>query len=246
MLGLFDIALIVVAIGLGLYILNKIAFKRIWDALSAWMGKGARAAWAADPVAVYKDKLEKITEELRSAVSVLEGHMGLIKQLRRRIDINEEQRNLIDARIKKCIDKDPKKAEQYAVELVKTDGALVDLKSRLSTTEDAYKQQSEKICKLKDKIVSYREKAGELESDLELSKAEAELTKMTQKFDATSLDFNDLGEIEDEIKNQIDKNRSKADVAKDLRGTDPKEEDEQEEKSAKVAAVLEKYKTKGV
>lgn len=240
-IGILDIVLLIGGIVLFLFVLNKGAWGKLWAAMSALFGKGAKAVWAADPVAVYRDRLEKITEEIRKAVFVMEGQSALIKQLRRKLETSQQQYDKVDARIKQYIDTDRPRAERYAVDLVKYEEAVKDTKEKIHAAEKSYQKQTETIKKLKEQVVDYRERAGELQSDLELSKAEAELTTLSQRFDATSLEFSDLGEIESEIRNQIDKNRSRSDVSADTTAPDLNVEDDKLDKAAKAKSVLDRY-----
>lgn len=227
-------------------LVNKTAMKKIQAAFSAMLGKSADKAIELDPVAVYRDRVEKSAEELRKAVLLLESHSSLIRQLKRSLDADKDEQSIIEGRIKKFLEEgNAEKANEYAERLVTLEEKVEHLKQRLASAENTYKQQTVKIKDLKEKIVGFKEKAGRLKSDLQTSKAEAEISTLTQKFDSNSMGFDDLNEIENVIQNQIDLNESKATVAQDLYTPDLKTEIMNENRSRKAADVLERFKNKG-
>ncbi len=76
-----------------------------------------------------------------------------------------------------------------------------------------------------------------------MSRADAELAKLSEKFNVRSSSLDGLGEVEDEIQRQIDTNRGKAQVARDLSSDGIAEIEEQERLQKQEAAeVLEKMK----
>ncbi len=199
------------------FLLNKNAMGKFKTALSAFLGKGADSALNLDPIAVYREKIEQSAEELRGAVGLLENHAALIKQLKRKLEDTYGEHSLVENRVKKYMNAgDVAKAEEYALAAVKLYETLTHTKERLDATVKTYDAQTAKIKVLKDKIVEYKQKAGNMASDLEISKAEAEISTLAQKFDSSSLGFDDLKEVENAIQKQIDKNESKATVAQDL------------------------------
>ena len=226
-------------------LINKSAMKKIQSAFSALLGKGADKAIEIDPVAVYRDRVEKSAEELRKAVLLLESHSSLIRQLKRNLEADKGEHDIIESRIKKYLEEsNTDKANEYAERLVTLEEKIEHLKQRLESAETTYKQQTIKIKDLKEKIVGFKEKAGRLKSDLQTSKAEAEISMLTQKFDSNSMGFDDLKEIENVIQDQIDKNESKATVAQDLYTPDLKTEIMNETRMKKAADVLERLKIK--
>lgn len=240
---IFDLVLFVVVLLVFLYLLNHSAFSNLWTAASAWFGKGSKAALAADPIAVYQQKLDHYAQEMRTATTILEGMLTHLKQLRRQLDSAQENRNRVDARIKQYITTDRPRAEEYAVDLVKYDDIIKDTQVKVVNAEKSYRQQSEKIKHLKDAIIKHRERARDLKSDLELSKSAADIEALNQRLTAFTLE-DGLGDIESEIKNQIDNNNSKVEVAAETTVTDIRAEDDARDRAAKVKDVLSQYEVK--
>ena len=238
---MFNIIMCVILLVLAGCILNKPAMKKFKSFFSAMLGKGADKALEVDPVAVYRDRIEKAAEELRGAVNLLESHSALIKQLKRKIDEDQNEYSLIENRVKKHMEEGTKdKAEEYALSLVKLEEIMQHTKERLESSEKIYKFQTIKIKTLKETVIEYKEKAGKLQSDLQISKAEAEISNLAQKFDSNALGFNDLKEVEDVIQNQIDRNESKASVAQDLYTPDAKSEIVCESRKNKAKELMDK------
>ena len=242
---MLTILLVTTIIVVMVFVLNKNAANKFKSALSALLGKGADKAIELDPVSVYRDRVEKSADELKKAVGLLESHAALITQLKRKLKADTEEHSLVESRIKKHMEENnTEKANEYAEKLVELEDKLEHLKQKLTTAENTYRSQAKKIMELKGKIVEYKDKAGRLKSDLQTSKAEAEISNLTQKFDSNSLGFDDLKEIEDVIQDQIDKNESKAAVAQDLQIPDFKAEIVNEVKAKKAQDVLERFKKK--
>jgi len=238
---MLTIILIIALMVMGGILLNNSAMKKFKSFFSAMLGKGADKALEIDPVAVYKDKIEHAARELRGAVSLLENHAALITQLKRKMESTESEYHLIEERTKKYMaDGNTEKAEAYALNLAKLEDTKTNTKKALGTSETVYKMQTEKIKALKEKIIEYKEKAGKLQSDLQISKADAEISTLTQKFDSNSLGFDDLKSVEDTIQNQIDKNESKAAVAHDLYTPDMKTDMENESRKLKAKEILDR------
>ena len=225
-------------------LLNKKAMGKFKTALSAMLGKGANKIIEADPVAVYKERIDNAAEELKKALLLLEDHSALIKGLKRKIDSDQNEYIALENYIKKLIDEnDPEKTEkanQYANTMVKLEETIATNKNRLDSSEQMYTAQSAIIKKLKETVLDYREKSGRLASDLQTSKAEAKISELTEKFDSKSLGFDNLQEVEDIIQMQIDKNESKSKVAKDLHTVNPKDEIIKEQRDAKAKELIEK------
>jgi len=239
---LFVLLAVLILVGL---LLNKKAMNTFRVVLSAMLGKSAAKAIEMDPIAVYKDKVDKCSEELKSALDLLEEHSALIKRLKRKLETDQNEYKTVESWVKKFIDADDtSKAQEYAGSLVKLEESLANTKNRLDASEKMYKAQAEKIKTLKELIIGYKQKATQLSSDLQTSKAEAKISELTSKFDPNSLSFDDLKEMEDIIQGQIDKNESKASVAQDLYTTNPKTEIEKEQKEARAKELIDKLSNK--
>jgi chromosome segregation ATPase len=224
-----------------LVLINKSAMKKVYVAFQSLLGKAGAKALSADPVAVYKNYIVQATEELKGAATVLENQLALKKQYERKFEGENENYNRLAARIKKLkAEAKIDEALPLAQELAKTEKSLSEVANRVQNAATAYQNQMEKIKTIKAKILEYKEKAGSMASDLELSKNEATLAQLNQKFDESSLPFDEMKEAEAEIKRQIDVNQSKAQVSQDLTTPNLKEVEKQETLDARAKELLEK------
>jgi hypothetical protein len=82
--------------------------------------------------------------------------------------------------------------------------------------EDAYNNNLMKVKHAAGKLAEVRQKIQKYDAELKMSRAEAEMAKLAQKFnfDVTT----DFGAIEQEIQDKIGLNKAKARVAADLSG----------------------------
>ncbi len=218
---------------------------RIVEAVRAQFGKLAKLIWSADPVAVYQAEVDHSADSIRDATQGLEEYRGLVAQFERKVLNGEKEQGLLTARIKGCLTRnDENKAAEYAVQLKKVQTELVENKQQLDEYHESYQNNLKKIQFARQRIESAKEKAQKLSADLRLSKAEAETAKLAEKFNVRTNTLEGLGEIEDEIQRQIDTNRGKAQVLRDLSvdGLDQIAEEEAIQK-AEAQEVLEKMKT---
>jgi len=241
---MINILMLLIFVVFGLIFLNKSAMKKFKLFFSAMLGKSADNALKIDPVAVYRERVGKAAEDLKVAVSLLESHAALVKQLKRKLEDKQKEYTLIENRVKGCMESDPVKAEGYALTLVKLEDDIQHTKVKLASSESTYSQQVAKIKNLKETIYAYKEKADQLNADLQTSKSEAEISELTQKFNSHSLGLDDLSEAEKVIQDEIDKNESKSAVAQDLCVPDVKDEILESDRTAKAKELLDRLKTK--
>jgi phage shock protein A len=235
---------IFLAVLLVLAIFQRKNLQRILSAGAAQFGKFARMLWRADPVAVYQAEVDRSADEIREATTGLEQYRGLVSRLQKQVASGEKEAARLEARVKTYLTSgDETRAAEYAVQLKKTQADLEENKSQLAGYEAAYQNNLKKIQYAHQRIEQAKEKAQKLDADLRLSMAEAETAKLAEKFNVRTNTLDGLGEIEEEIQRQIDTNRGKAQVLRDLSadGLDEIAENEAVQK-AEAAEVLEKYK----
>lgn len=227
-----------------LAIFQRKALMRCVAAIGAQFSKGSRAIWSADPVAVYQAEVDNSATEIRDATEGLEQYRGLVSRLERQVANGEKEVARLTARVKSFLASgDEGKAAEYAVQLKKAQSELEENRQQLENYKGSYQNNLKKIQFARQKIEAAKEKARKLDADLKMSKAEAETAKLAEKFNVRTNTLDGLGEIEDEIQRQIDTNRGKAEVARDL-SADGLAEIEADEKAqkAEAAELLEKMK----
>lgn len=227
-----------------LAIFQRKALGRMCSAIGAQFAKGSRVVWSADPIAVYQAEVDNSATEIRDATEGLEQYRGLVSRLERQVATGEKEVARLLARVKSFLTSgDENKAAEYAVQLKKAQTELEENQHQLDGYRNSYQNNLKKIQFARQKIESAKDKARKLDADLKMSKAEAETAKLAEKFNVKTNTLDGLGEIEDEIQRQIDANRGKAEVARDLSadGLADIEADENAQK-AEARDLLEKMK----
>lgn len=227
-----------------LAIFQRKALGRCCTAIGAQFSKGSRAVWSADPVAVYQAEVDNSAQEISEATGGLEQYRGLVSRLERQVANGEKEVARLTARVRSFLTSgDENKAAEYAVQLKKAQTDLEENQKQLESYRGSYQNNLKKIQFARQKIEAAKEKARKLDADLKMSKAEAETAKLAEKFNVRTNTLDGLGEIEDEIQRQIDANKGKAEVARDL-SSDGLAEIEADEAAQKAEAreLLEKMK----
>lgn len=211
-------AVAVIAVILGIvYFVNRTAFFRLWAAGSAQVGKASKSLWGADPVAVYQAEVDNAAQEIGEATRGLEQYQGLVARLKRQVEGNEKEvarlNVRVDAELKGGNDA---RAQEYMLQLKKAKADLAENAAQLKTYEEGYQVNLSRISRARAKIAEAKQNAQKLDAELKMSKAEAEAAKLAQKFNVQGANLEGLGEVEEEIRRQIDVNRGKAKVAMDI------------------------------
>lgn len=214
---------------------------RLLTAISAQFGKLFKWVWGIDPIAVYQAEVDRSAEEIQQAGEGLEQYRGLVSRLQRQVANGEKEELRLTSKVKTLLtDNNEDRAAEEAIHLKGIQKELAENRSQLTSYESAYQDNLKKVRYANDKIKGAKDKAAKLQADLRLSKAEAETAKLAQRFNINTNVTNGLGEIEDEIQRQIDANRAKGQVIRDLSqdGLDQIEEDEKLQKAEAKELLL--------
>lgn len=210
---------------------------RFFTAIGAQVSKLGRAAVAADPIAVYQKQVDDATDELREGTKGLEQYRGLVLQLERRIESDEKEIAVYDARARGFVASgDDVKASAALMSKEKLEKSCQMAKSQLAQYDAAYKASLKKIQFAQGKIQEAKDNARRLSAELKMSRAESEIALLAQSFNTNSSNLTKLGETEDLIQQQIDSNRAKAQVVADL-GNDGLADIEAEERARTASAA---------
>src|ERR1051326_3605411 len=192
-------------------------FSKLWQAFKAQMNKVSHAAWSADPIAQMQYEYDKSVDQLRDGRQGLEQYRALVERVTRQVASDQAQLNNLDARVKAFLSAgDRDTAAKFALELQKSKKSLEENQAQLKMHEDAYNNNLMKVKHAAGKLAELRQKIQKYDADLKMSRAEAEMAKLSQSFnlDVTT----DFGQIEQEIQDKISLNKAKARVAADLSG----------------------------
>lgn len=227
-------------------LLNRRAVGRIWEAGSAQLGRGGKAVWGNDPEAIFEKRTEDAAEELRGAVSGLEQYQTLMAGMSRMVESQEQEKKVLEARIRTHLGAGRREeAASDAVLLKKLEGKLASNQGKLADYQEGYQGGLKKVKAAREKIVQLKQRGRELGAELKMSKAEAALSEAATKINVGGPNLDGLGEIEDELLNQIAANRAKSKVARDL-GVDGIADLDAQEQIAKEQAedVLKEFEAK--
>lgn len=190
-------------------------FGKLWRALTAQMNKVANLFWQADPIAQMQYEYDLAVDQLKGGREGLEQYRALVERVGRQAANNQSHVSNLEAKIKSYLQTgDRETASRFAVELQKAKKELDENNKQLKLHEEAYNNNVLKVKHASGKLAQIRDKIAKYDAELKMSRAEAELAKLSQdfNFDVTT----DFGQIEQVIQDKISLNRAKVRVASDL------------------------------
>ena len=192
-------------------------FGKLWRALSAQVNKLANLFWSADPIAQMQYEYDLAVDQMKQGREGLEQYRALVERVSRQVAANQTHVSNLEAKIKAYLQAgDRETAAKFALELQKARQEMDENKNQLKLHEDAYNNNVTKIKHASGKLAQIREKISKYDAELKMSRAEAEMAKLSKdfNFDVTT----DFGQIEQVIQDKIGLNRAKVRVAADLSG----------------------------
>jgi phage shock protein A len=227
-----------------LLLVNPRAVTRFFDAGSAQLGKAGRWAASQDPVAMYKEKIDDATDHIRTAKQGLVQVRGLIMGVQRQVDDGDKEAARLDARVKVALSGgDESRAAEYVRQLQETTKQLEENRRQLAVHQETYQGFLRQVQAAQAKVVQAKQDAEKIGVELQISKAEAELADIAENFQVNTSALDGLGAVKNEIHRQIDANRARGQVARDLSANAAAEVDEEERvKNEDAKVLLEQYK----
>jgi len=192
-------------------------FGKLWRAFAAQANKLANLFWTADPIAQMQYEYDIAVEQMKQGREGLEQYRALVERVGRQVAANQTHVSNLEAKIKAYLQAgDRETAAKFALELQKAKKELDENNNQLKLHESAYNNNVTKIKHASGKLAQIREKIAKYDSELKMSRAEAEMAKLSHdfNFDVTT----DFGQIEQVIQDKIGLNRAKVRVAADLSG----------------------------
>lgn len=190
-------------------------FSKLWRAFAAQMNKVANLFWQADPIAQMQYEYDQAVDQLKTGREGLEQYRALVERVGRQTANSKAHVANLESKIKAYLQTgDRETAAKFAIELQKAKKDLEENSAQLKMHEDAYNNNVTKVKHASGKLAQIREKIAKYDAELKMSRAEAELAKLSQdfNFDVTT----DFGQIEQVIQDKISLNRAKVRVAADL------------------------------
>ena len=192
-------------------------FGKLWRALKAQFNKLANFFWTADPIAQMQYEYDLAVEQLKEGRQGLEQYRALVERVTRQVAKEEKHEQELVAKVKAYLKAGNREtAASFALELSKIRKELEENRAQLEMHEKAYNNNLRKIKNASGKLAKVRQKIQKYDAELKMSRAEAELAKLSEsfEFDVTT----DFGQIEAVIEDKINLNRAKARVAADMSG----------------------------
>lgn len=192
-------------------------FGKLWRAFAAQANKLANLFWTADPIAQMQYEYDMAVDQMKQGREGLEQYRALVERVGRQAAANQTHVSNLEAKVKAYLQAgDRETAAKFALELQKAKKELEENNNQLKLHEAAYNNNVTKIKHASGKLAQIREKIAKYDSELKMSRAEAEMAKLSQdfNFDVTT----DFGQIEQVIQDKIGLNRAKVRVAADLSG----------------------------
>jgi phage shock protein A len=188
---------------------------KLWHSLAAQVNKLANFFWTADPIAQMQYEYDRAVAQLKEGREGLEQYRALVERVSRQVAGDEAHVKSLEAKVKAYLQAgDRESAGKYALELQKAKQDMAENQGQLKMHEDAYNNNLMKIKHASGKLTQVQNNIKKYDSELKMSRAEAEMAKL-----ATSFHFDvstDFGQIEQVIQDKIGLNRAKARVAADL------------------------------
>ena len=234
---------IVVVLGL-ILIFNIRAFKQLFGVGKAQAGKLARAAEQIDPVAMYREKIEEATDNLRTAKDSLVRVKGLIASVERQVSDGKTEIARLDARIKLALQEGNEgRAAEYVQQLQTAKENLKQNEAQLVAHNGSYQAFLKQVQSAQSKIIGAKRDAEKLGTQLEISKVEAEISDINQRFSAKADPLDEATRYRDGIQKQIDQNRAKGQVSNDVNSDLVLEEAEDAKlREMETKSILDEYK----
>jgi phage shock protein A len=147
----------------------------------------------------------------------LEQYRALVERVSQQVTAAKKHEAMLKGKVKAYLAAGNREtAGTFALELTKVRNELLENEQQLAMHEQSYENNLRKIKNAGGKLAKVREKIQKYDAELKMSRAEAEMAKLSESFnfDVTT----DFGQIEQVIQEKINLNRAKSRVAADMSG----------------------------
>ena len=191
-------------------------------AFRAFLNSIANALWARDPVAIMQLKIDEATAEVQGAREGVEQYAGLVEGIKRIVAQLSGQSAQLEAQVKAHLKAgNRERAGQLVLQLQKIKDQLVSKEAELKVHNEALQNNLLKLKAANENIVELRQRAQQHSAELKMSRAEAEMAKVSEALQGSLVGnyTTGFGEAEALVKSEIDKNRGRAHVAAEMSST---------------------------
>ena len=191
-------------------------------AFRAFLNGIANALWARDPVAIMQLKIDEATAEVQGAREGVEQYAGLVEGIKRIVAQLTAQSAQLEAQVKAHLKAgNRERAGQIVLQLQKVKDQLGAKETELRIHNEALQNNLLKLKSANENIVALRQRAQQHSAELKMSRAEAEMAKVSEALQGSLVGnyTTGFGEAEALVKSEIDKNRGRAHVAAEMSST---------------------------
>ncbi|MEP6731711.1 MAG: PspA/IM30 family protein [bacterium] len=190
--------------------------EKFGTAIKAFFNSIANALWASNPVAVLQLKIDEATAEILGARKGVEQYAGLVEGIKRQVAQLTGQDAQLEAQVKanlKAGNRD--RASQLVLQLQQVREQLTSKRQELTVHEEALNNNMIKLKAANEHIMELRQRGQRYAAELQMSRAEAEMARVSEALQGNLLGnyTTGIGQAEELIKGEIDKNRGRAHVA---------------------------------
>jgi phage shock protein A len=199
---------------------------KIATAFRAFLNGIANALWARDPVAIMQLKIDEATVEVQRAREGVEQYAGLVEGIKRIVGGLTAQSAQLEAQVKAHLKAgNRERAGDLVLQLQKVKEQLAAKEGELRIHDEALKNNLLKLKAANENIVALRQRAQQHAAELKMSRAEAEMARVSEALQGSLVGnyTTGFGEAEALVKGEIDKNRGRAHVAAQMSATDVQE-----------------------
>jgi phage shock protein A len=191
-------------------------------AFRAFLNSIANALWSRDPIAIMQLKIDEATAEVQGAREGVEQYAGLVEGIKRIVAQLSGQSAQLEAQVKSHLKAgNRERAGQIVLQLQKVREQLAAKEGELKIHNEALQNNLLKLKSANENIVALRQRAQQHSAELKMSRAEAEMAKVSEALQGSLVGnyTTGFGEAEALVKSEIDKNRGRAHVAAEMSST---------------------------
>ena len=221
-------------------------FKSVYFWISGQTEKLSEVVSSADPLAVYRSQVAGAADAGKNASKVVESAARQLVSLQQQIDSDLKEQTRLTNRITAVLQSgDPNRtAESYALQLERVEHNLEVNKAQLDSAQTTYDDNLKLVEQYESEVVNARKDAEALGFQLQSSQAEKDLRQMSVGLH-DKLNLGDLASARRRVQEKIDANRGASKAAADLgRHSSAEQADDDLERKARAAAVLDRFKSK--
>src|SRR5215217_137863 len=161
---------------------------KIGTAIRAFFNKLANALWESDPHAILQLEVDQATQQIQVARQGLEQYRGLVERVSMQVAAGKQNEQRLESQIKAHLQAGNREvAGQLAIQLQQAKQDLAQNAQQLSLHTEAYNNNLLKLQQGQKDIVALRQKAQRLKADLEMAKAEAEISRVAEALSESAL-----------------------------------------------------------